>query len=146
MNYIADPLTREIMTIVVAVLIHWAFLAALVSVILHWRVDWWRTEMGRHLMAYQFVVAVVLGLLILRTDFFEESTFFITARVAVFVGVPIVLTQRVWLQIKSQREVRQEVGRHRNDQVHRPDTPASDLDASGPGLEARPMDSDEESS
>jgi hypothetical protein len=89
------------------VLLMWATLVAVASVVAHARVPWWRSEMGRHLMAYMTVMAVVLALACIRA-FFGDTWWFALLRLIVFVGVPIVMTQRLWLQIKAQRAVNAE--------------------------------------
>lgn len=113
MSLTLDPGLYDILRLIGNILVHWATLAALVSVVLHFRVDWWRTTMGRHLMAYQTVVGAVLLLACLSIDLLAGTVWFAAIRVLVFIGVPLVLTQRVWLQIKAQREVRREIGKHR---------------------------------
>lgn len=97
------------------ILIHWAALAACVSVYLHTRTNWWLSPMGRHLMSYQVVVAMVLVLWAFSLDAssLAGTVWLAVIRLVVFVGVPVVLTQRVWMQWKAQREVKREIGRHR---------------------------------
>lgn len=72
------------------------------SVVIHTRVPWWHSEMGRHLMAYMAVMAAVLDLSALKI-LFGDSTTFALLRLVVFVGVPLVTAWRLWLQIKAQR-------------------------------------------
>lgn len=86
-------------------LILWAALVGMVSVVVHARVPWWRTQMGRHLMAYMLVVAAVLTLSSIRVVA-GDSWGFALLRLVVFAGVPIVMSQRLWLQIKAQRDDR----------------------------------------
>lgn len=85
------------------VLIIYAAVVATVSVIVHSRVRWWQTQMGRHLMAYMGVMAAVLVLGVIRT-FIGQLWWFELIRFIVFLGVPAVMTHRLWLQVKAQRE------------------------------------------
>lgn len=73
------------------------------SVVLHLRVPWWRSEMGRHLLAYMGVMALTLDLGVIRIVF-GDSPWFQLVRLLVFVGVPLVMAQRLWLQVKAQRD------------------------------------------
>lgn len=97
------------------VLIHWAALVATASVVVHTRVRWRETAMGRHLMAYMTAMAVVLVLSCIANDTMPPapvvttssgSLWFQLLRLVTFVAVPAVMTQRLWLQIKIQRSVR----------------------------------------
>jgi len=87
------------------VLIHWAALAGVLSVVAHSRVAWRDTPMGRHLMAYMSVIATVLVLSCVVNDV-GDSAWFQLVRLVVFIGVPIVMTQRLWLQITIRRGTR----------------------------------------
>jgi hypothetical protein len=84
------------------ILIWWAAIVGTASVVVHARVRWWDSEMGRHLMAYMTVIAAVLVLSVLRT-IVGDSWWFALVRLIVFIGVPVAMTQRLWLQIKAQR-------------------------------------------
>lgn len=84
-------------------LIFWAAAVGIASVIVYSRVQWWRTQLGRHLMAYQSIVAAVLTLSSIRV-YTGNTLGFELLRLVVFVGVPLVMTQRLWLLIKAQRE------------------------------------------
>jgi hypothetical protein len=95
------------------VLIHWAALVGVASVVMHSRVRWRETEMGRHLMAYMGAYAVVLVLSCIALDTLPpappapgDSLWFQILRLVTFVAIPLVMTQRLWLQIKAQRETR----------------------------------------
>jgi hypothetical protein len=89
-------------------LIHWATVVGAISVILHCRVKWWRSEMGRHLMVYMAAIDIVLVLSCIRIDVGQDSWWFGLLRLIVFVAVPIAMTQRAWLQFKAQRVTRDE--------------------------------------
>jgi N-acetylglutamate synthase-like GNAT family acetyltransferase len=80
-------------------LIHWAALVGVASVVVHSRVAWRDTVMGRHLMAYMAAVAAVLVLSCVVNDV-GDSAWFQAVRLVTFVAVPAVMTQRLWLQIK----------------------------------------------
>lgn len=82
-----------------------AALVCTASVVMHARVPWWRSEMGRHLMAYMGVMAATLDLGVIRS-FFGDTWWFSLLRLIVFCGVPCVMAQRLWLQIKAQRAAR----------------------------------------
>jgi hypothetical protein len=83
----------------------WAALVATASVVVHARVLWWRSVMGRHLMAYMGVMALVLDLGVVRLVT-GDSWWFQLIRLLVFVGVPVVMTWRLWLQIRAQHTAR----------------------------------------
>jgi hypothetical protein len=85
-----------------SLLIFWAAAVGVASVVVHTRVDWRATAMGRHLMAYMTVIAAILVLSMIRF-LFGDSWWFQLIRLAVFVGVPIVMTQRLVLQLRAQR-------------------------------------------
>jgi hypothetical protein len=93
---------EDIFQLIGNVLLIWAAVMATLSVILHARVPWRRSEMGRHLMAYMGVMAAVLVLGVIRI-FIGDSPWFQLIRLVTFIGVPIAMTWRVWLQIKAQR-------------------------------------------
>jgi uncharacterized membrane protein len=80
-------------------LIVWAALVGTASVVVHSRVAWARTAMGRHLMAYMAVMAAVSCIRMVLGD----AWWFALLRLIVFIGVPVVMTQRLWLQIKARR-------------------------------------------
>ena len=84
-------------------LIVWAALVGTASVVVHSRVDWRGTVMGVHLMYYMTVMAAVLVLSCIRI-FFGDTWWFALLRLIVFIGVPLVMTQRLWLQVKAQRQ------------------------------------------
>ena len=85
------------------IMIFWAAGVGAASVYVHSRVRWWETQMGRHLMHYMFVIDTVLVLSVIRI-IFGDSWWFQALRLVVFLGVPIVMTQRLYLQIKARRE------------------------------------------
>jgi hypothetical protein len=83
-------------------LLIWAAVMATASVVLHLRVPWRSSAMGRHLMAYMAVMAAVLVLGVVRIVL-GDSWWFQLIRLVTFIGVPIVMSWRVWLQVKAQR-------------------------------------------
>lgn len=92
-----------------SVLILYCTIVGVVSVIVHSKVRWWATAMGRHLMAYMLVVAAILLLssisVVLRLFGVTplDAMWFEILRLAVFTLLPVVMTQRLWLQVKAQR-------------------------------------------
>ncbi len=85
------------------VLIHWAAVVGAASVIVHSRVDWRASPMGRHLMFYMTAIEVVLILSCIRIDAGGDTWWFALVRLVTFIGVPLAMSQRLWLQIKAQR-------------------------------------------
>jgi hypothetical protein len=83
----------------------WAALVGTASVAVHLRVPWWYSVMGRHLMAYMCVFAVVLDLGVVKL-IIGDSWGFQLLRLITFTGVPIVMTWRLLLQIKAQHAAR----------------------------------------
>ena len=98
---------EEVFRLVGNALLSASAVIASVSVALHLRVPWWRSEMGRHLMAYMLVIAAVLDLGVIKL-IIGDSVGFAALRTATFALVPAVMAWRVWLQIKAQRENRSE--------------------------------------
>lgn len=72
------------------------------SVVLHALTPWWRSEMGRHLMAYAGVIATVIDLGVIKLVVGDSHGFQIL-RTCVFALVPVVMAWRVWLQLKARR-------------------------------------------
>ena len=81
----------------------WAAAVGVASVVVYSRVQWWHSQIGRHLMTYQAIIAVVLVLSSIRI-FIGDSWYFALLRLAVFTGVPLVMTQRLYLLIQAQRD------------------------------------------
>ncbi len=80
----------------------WAALVGTASVIVHLRVPWWTSIMGRHLLAYMMVFAVVLDLGVIKL-IIGDSWGFQLLRLITFTGVPVVMSWRLYLQISAQR-------------------------------------------
>lgn len=95
-------MSREVLISIYYVLIFWGAIVGILSVVLHTRVPWRSTEMGRHLMFYMGVIAAVLTLSSLRIMFTWQQPWFFTLNVLVFALVPLAMTQRLWLQWKAQ--------------------------------------------
>lgn len=87
------------------VLLAYCAVVGTASVVAHLRVPWRATQIGRHLMAYMGVIALVFVLGVVRLVIGDSLPFAIL-RTIVFVGVPIVMTQRLVLQIRAQRDDR----------------------------------------
>lgn len=99
----------SILRIVGNVLLHWAAIVGVASVIVHARVPWRKSPVGRHLMAYMTAIAAVLVLSCIRIDIGDgDAWWFALLRLAVFFLVPVVMTQRLWIQINAQRAIRDE--------------------------------------
>jgi hypothetical protein len=65
---------------------------------------WWASEAGRHLMAFNTVIAVVLWLSVIRV-FVPGSAnvaWFAWLRTGVFAFVPVVLGWRLWMLVRVQ--------------------------------------------
>lgn len=97
---------QQIVYVVGSVLLSAAGLIGTASVAVHARVRWWASEMGRHLMAYMTVIAAVLDLGAIRFITGGDTWWFALLRTAVFAAVPVVLAQRLRLQLKAQRTER----------------------------------------
>ncbi len=76
---------------------------AVAFVVLYWRwADWWQSETGRHLMAFEGALALVLTLTVVRVLAGDSGPFRL-ARLVVFALVPVLFGQRLWLLHKAQR-------------------------------------------
>lgn len=97
-------MSRELFIMIYTVLLHWASIVGILSVVMHSRVNWRSTVMGRHLMFYMGIFASVLVLTSLRLIFGWTNPWFGLVYVVLFTGVPVAMTQRLWLQWKAQQE------------------------------------------
>ncbi|MET8985814.1 hypothetical protein ABZW49_10235 [Nonomuraea wenchangensis] len=68
---------------------------------------WWETSAGRHVMAFQGVLAAVLGLWALRV-WFPDNDAIRTARSIAFLGVPVVIGWRLAIILRTWRDKRRE--------------------------------------
>lgn len=75
------------------------------SVAVHFRVAWYRSTMGRHLMAYMGALALTLDLGLAKL-LLGDSLGFQIARLAAFAAIPLVMGQRLYLQVQAQRTER----------------------------------------
>lgn len=91
------------LSIVYQFLVLWGAVVGVLSVILHSRVNWRATQMGRHLMFYMGIIAAVLAFTLLRLIFGWRDPWVSLVYVIIFAFVPIAMTQRLWLQWKAQR-------------------------------------------
>jgi Na+/pantothenate symporter len=64
---------------------------------------WWETSGGRHVMAFQSVLAAVLTLWALRV-WLPDMTWLVVARGLAFGGLPVVFTWRLLIILKTWRE------------------------------------------
>jgi len=85
------------------VLIHWAALVGLASVIVHARVFDRTSRLSVHLMFYMIMIDAVLILSCIANDI-GDSHWFQVLRLVVFIGVPVAMTQRLLIQISAQRD------------------------------------------
>jgi hypothetical protein len=95
------------------------------SVVVHARVPWRTSEMGRHLMYYMTVVAAILSLSAISVvqkiaeavaagdllDVAEKAAaglplWFLMLRLGLYLALPLVMGQRLKLQLQAQREER----------------------------------------
>lgn len=87
------------------------------SVGLHLLTPWRRTEVGRHLLAYASVVAVILTFTAIRWWFFRRSPFpdwLQIAQLASYAALVAVMAWRVVLQFRATRRVGLEPNTERN--------------------------------
>lgn len=68
---------------------------------------WWETPAGRHVMAFQAVLASVLGLWTLRL-WVPDAGWLVVLRFAAFAGVPVVLGWRLLIILRTWRSKRRE--------------------------------------
>jgi hypothetical protein len=95
-------MVRDALISIYTVLIFWGAIVGVLSVVLHARVPWRESAMGRHLMFYMAVIAAVLSLSCFRLIFTWSQEWFFVLNVVVFALVPLAMTQRLWLQWKAQ--------------------------------------------
>jgi len=83
-------------------------LAWLFCVLYHFMAPWWRSEMGRNIMTYGLVVAVVLSLSVVRivSDAVVETPWFSVLRLITFAGVPVAIGWRIAILLRVQRQHR----------------------------------------
>jgi uncharacterized membrane protein len=84
------------------VLVFWAAIVGVASVVVHSRVRWWETRVGQHLFYYMLTMATVLVLACIRVVF-GDSWWFQLLRLIVFIGIPVLMTQRLIIQVSVQR-------------------------------------------
>lgn len=73
------------------------------SVVVHARVPWHKSRMGRHLMIYMGAFALTLDLGLVRL-LVGDSLGFQMLRLAAFALLPFAMGQRLYLQIQAQRQ------------------------------------------
>ncbi|GIH91926.1 hypothetical protein Psi01_25560 [Planobispora siamensis] len=105
------------MVLIGNVLIYLSLAPALAFVAIYFlRVDWRRSEMSRHVMAFMAVITALLMVAAFR-QVAGEATWFKVLRLVVFSALPYVLIQRLWLLIKAQGEARRERQREGGDRA-----------------------------
>ena len=108
---------QAILNLIGSVFIVWAALVGVASVIVHLRVFDRRSTMSVHLLGYMFAMASVLVLSCIRI-FTGDSWWFQLLRLITFIGVPIMMTHRLWLQIQAQRRPNPEPEKEPADDDH----------------------------
>jgi hypothetical protein len=68
---------------------------------------WWSTAAGRHVMAFQSVLAAISGLWALRV-WFPDAAWLLVARLIAFALLPVVLAWRLTIIIQTWRKLRHE--------------------------------------
>ena len=95
----------EYLYVIGSLLLSYCAVVCTASVWVHARVDWRATPLGKHLMYYMAAMAATLDLGVIRF-LFGDSGWFQILRTAVFVAVPVMMTQRLVIQLRAQREWR----------------------------------------
>lgn len=85
--------------------IYWAAIVGVLSVVVHLRVFDRHSAMSVHLLCYMTAIAAVLVLSAIR-NLTGDSWWIQLLRLFVFMLVPIFMSQRLYLQIKAQRQPR----------------------------------------
>lgn len=78
-----------------------ALLATAFIVLYHWSAVWWKNADGRHVMAFMAALAAVLDLGVVRIVIGTQE-WFEWLRLGVFVGIPLVLAQRLLILVRAQ--------------------------------------------
>lgn len=80
---------------------------AWLSLVLHLRTPWRRTELGRHLVAYAAVIATIMSFAAVRYWWFRRSMFpdwLAVCQFGVYVALVGVMAWRVALQLRARKE------------------------------------------
>lgn len=103
-----------VLTAIRLLLYVWCTVVAVASVAVHMRTDWRKTLFGRHLMYYMGTLALVFTAGLAGILFREYLAFQIIWTI-IFSALPPVMTQRLLLQLRAQRQP--------PDDLDRPDPP-----------------------
>ena len=95
-------MSRELLIDIYFILVTWGAIVGILSVVLHARVSWRTSSMGRHLMFYMSAIASVFALTAIRIIFTWEQNWFFLLNLVIFASVPLAMTQRLWLQWRAQ--------------------------------------------
>lgn len=89
--------------VIVTAALSWVFVVQY-----HLMAPWWRTEIGRQMMTYSAVVAVLLTLSAVRIigGAGLDTTWFVLLRLVVFAGVPVAIGWRIAILWRAQRRGR----------------------------------------
>jgi len=99
MNQTLAPILYTIGSVAMA----YAAVVGVASVVMHSLTRWWTSQVGRHLMSYRATVTVILLLGVVKFVF-GDSWWFQVIRTVVFLGIPVLMTQWLVLQIRARRE------------------------------------------
>ena len=92
---------QQVLYTVGSVLLSYCAVVGTASVYVHSRVDWRASPIGKHLMYYMAAMALTLDLGVIRF-IFGDSNWFQVLRTVVFIGIPVVMTQRLILLWRAQ--------------------------------------------
>lgn len=89
--------------VIITALLSWVFIVQY-----HLMAPWWRSEIGRQMMTYSAVVAVLLTLSTVRIagGAGVDTPWFAVVRLVVFAGVPIAIGWRIAILWRAQRRGR----------------------------------------
>ncbi|MGW0566055.1 putative phage holin [Streptomyces tauricus] len=81
-------------------------------VVFHLRVTWWRTDVGRNLMALAVVLAMLFAYTVLVSVWPDGCLAMVLrwVRGVIAVAVAVIMVQRTWVFLRTQREHRDRTG------------------------------------
>ena len=83
-------------------------LIGIASVVVHAQAPWRGSVMGRHLMVYFVITTAILCLSAIRIFIGSDAEWFAMLRLGVFLFLPIIMGQRLVIQVKAHRMDREE--------------------------------------
>lgn len=84
------------------VLVICAVLSMTFVVVYHYSAVWWRSEVGKHLMAIASSETAILTTQSIRLIIGEDTSWFSFIRLVVFLSFPVTLIWRLWILWKLQ--------------------------------------------